>query len=148
MLYLSPIIFFFIALLFSMLGMGGFQLFIPVLYWLGMDFKTQTIPLGMLLNVVTSSSSAVTYTIKKMIDWKVAVPFGLSMIIFASVGAWTNIRLLTKPVILIFAVFTAAAAILMLCGKKPEKGILSSSKRLAGDLCRQRFGLFCRTFVY
>jgi len=36
--YLVPPICFFIALVFSMLGMGGSQLYIPVLFWLGMDF--------------------------------------------------------------------------------------------------------------
>ena len=60
-IYLAPIIFFFIAFVFSMLGMGGSQLYIPILFWLGMDFKTQAIPLGMLLNVVNSSSAAFTY---------------------------------------------------------------------------------------
>ena len=56
-IYLAPPIFFAIAFVFSMLGMGGSQLVIPVLYWLGMDFKTEAIPLGMLLNIVSSSSA-------------------------------------------------------------------------------------------
>lgn len=81
-----------------------------------MDFKTQAIPLGMLLNVINSSSAAITYGKKKLIDWKVAIPFEFAMILFAPIGTWLNISLPTKPVILIFAVFTAAAAILMLSG--------------------------------
>jgi len=36
--YLVPPIFFAIAFVFSMLGMGGSQLYIPILYWMGMDF--------------------------------------------------------------------------------------------------------------
>ena len=39
-LYLAPPIFFAIAFVFSMLGMGGSQLYIPILMWMGMDFKT------------------------------------------------------------------------------------------------------------
>ena len=64
-LYYAPPIFFLIALVFSMLGMGGSQLYIPLLYWLGMDFKTEAIPLGMLLNLVNSGSAAVIYGRRK-----------------------------------------------------------------------------------
>jgi len=129
-LYLAPPVFFFIAFVFSMLGMGGSQLYIPILFWLGMDFKTQAIPLGMLLNVVNSSSAAITYGRKKLIDWKIAIPFGLSMILLAPVGTWVNISLPTKPVILIFALFTASAATLMLSGWRPKKGNLTSSQKI------------------
>ena len=129
LLFITPILFFFIAFVFSMLGMGGSQLYIPILFWLGMDFKTQAIPLGMLLNVVNSSSAAVTYGKKKLIDWKVALPFGLAMVLFAPLGTWLNINLPTKPVILIFALFTATAAVLMLSGWKPKRGEFSSKER-------------------
>ena len=104
-----------------MLGMGGSQLYIPLLFWAGMNFKTQAIPLGMLLNVVNSSSAAVTYGKKKLVDWKTAVPFRFTMILLAPVGTWFNVKLPTKPVILVFALFTTAAASLMLSGWKPKK---------------------------
>jgi len=129
-IYVVPLFFFVIAFVFSMLGMGGSQLYIPILFWSGMDFKTQAIPLGLLLNVVNSASAAVTYSGKKLVDWKIAMPFGLSMVLSAPVGTWFNINLPTKPIILIFAVFTASAAILMLSGWKPEIGNLSSRNRL------------------
>ncbi len=124
-IYLIPPIFFVIAFVFSMLGMGGSQLYIPILFWMGLDFKTQAIPLGMLLNVVNSSSAAFTYWRKKLIQWRVAIPFGIAMVLFAPLGTWVNIGLPTKPVILIFAIFTAAAALLMLSGWKPKRGALS-----------------------
>jgi len=128
--YFAPIIFFFVAFVFSMLGMGGSQLYIPILFWLGMDSKTEAIPLGMLLNVVNSSSAAFVYARKKLVDWRVAIPFGITMVIFAPLGTLVNISLPTKPVILIFAIFTAAAAILMLSGWKPKAGKLSKRGRL------------------
>jgi uncharacterized membrane protein YfcA len=130
LLYLAPPAFFIIALVFSMLGMGGSQVYIPVLFWLGMDFKTQAIPLGMLLNIINSSTAAFVYGREKLIDWKTAVPFGICMVIFAPLGTWANISLPTKPVILIFAVFTAGAAILMLSGWKPKGGKLSQGKKM------------------
>jgi uncharacterized protein len=128
--FLAPPIFFVIAFVFSMLGMGGSQLYIPILYWMGMDFKTEAIPLGMLLNLVNSSSSAITYGRKKLIAWKVAVPFAIAMIIFAPLGVWLNVQLPVKPLLVFFALFTAAAAILMLSGWKPKQGELSDRNRV------------------
>jgi uncharacterized membrane protein YfcA len=128
--YLAPPIFFVIAFVFSMLGMGGSQLYIPILYWMGMDFKTEAVPLGMLLNVVNSSSAAITYGRKKLIRWGVAVPFAVSMIIFAPLGVWLNVQLPVKPLLIFFALFTAAAAILMLSGWKPRRGEMSSRGRI------------------
>ncbi|RMD59782.1 MAG: sulfite exporter TauE/SafE family protein [Nitrospirae bacterium] len=130
LLYVAPPLFFVIAFIFSMLGMGGSQLYIPILFWLGMDFKTQAIPLGMLLNVVNSSSAAFTYGREGLIEWKTAIPFGIFMVVFPPIGTWVNIALPTKPIILIFAIFTAAAGILMLSGWKPKRGELSPRGKL------------------
>ena len=130
MLYLVPLIFFCIAFVFSMLGMGGSQLYIPILYWTGLDFKTEAIPLGMLLNVVNSATAATTYTIKKILDWQAALPFAVAMLILPPVGAWLNAQIPTKPLIAFFAAFTATAATLMLSGWKPKKGEMSSKGRI------------------
>ncbi len=129
-LYLAPPIFFLIAFVFSMLGLGGSSLYIPILYWMGMDFKTEAIPLGMLLNVVNSSSAAITYGRKKLINWSVTIPFALTMIVFAPLGVWFNVQLPVKPLMIFFALFTASAAILMLSGWKPKRGDLSTRGRL------------------
>jgi uncharacterized membrane protein YfcA len=125
LLFLTPLIFFLIAFVFSMLGMGGSQLYIPILFWMGMDFKTEAIPLGMLLNVVNSSSAAITYERKKLINWTMALPFAIAMILLAPVGVWLNIQLPEKPLLLFFALFTAAAGVLMLSGWKPKREELS-----------------------
>ena len=129
-LYLTIPIFFIIAFIFSMLGMGGSQLYIPILFWLGMDFKKEAIPLGMLLNVVNSSSAAFTYFRKRLISFKVAFPFAISMICFAPVGVWINIKLPTKPLLVFFALFTASAAVLMLSGWKPKKKDISTKGKI------------------
>ncbi len=129
--YLIPPLFFAIAFVFSMLGMGGSQLYIPILYWMGLDFKTEAVPLGMLLNVVNSSSAAITYGRKKLIVWRVAVPFAVTMILFAPLGVWLNGKLPVQPLLIFFALFTAAAAVLMLSGWKPKRGALSPRGRVA-----------------
>jgi len=118
-----------IAFVFSMLGMGGSQIYIPILFWLGLDFKTEAIPLGILLNVVNSSSAATTYARKRMIDWRVGLTFGVTMLVFAPLGTWMNVSLPTKPIIAIFALFTTVAGLLMLSGWKPKGGDLSPRAR-------------------
>ena len=126
--YLVIPLFFGISFVFSMLGMGGSQLYVPILFWLGMDFKTQAIPLGMLLNVVNTSSAAFTYGRKNLINWRVALPFGIAMVVFAPLGAMVNATLPTSSLILVFALFTAMAAILMLRGKQAKESLVSTSR--------------------
>jgi len=133
--YFAPFLFFCIALVFSMLGMGGSQLYIPILYWMGLDFKTEAIPLGMLLNVVNTVTATTTYAVKKIVDWKAALPFAVTMLILPPVGAWLNVQLPTRPLIAFFAVFTATAATLMFSGWKPKKGKMSSKGRIILGLC-------------
>lgn len=147
--YWIPPLFFAIAFVFSMLGMGGSQLYIPILFWSGMDFKTQAVPLGMLLNVVNSSTAAATYARKRLINWHVAVPFAATMVLFAPVGAWLNVQLPVKPLLVFFALFTAAAALLMLSGWKPRGAELSMRGRvllglIAGSLLGLTAGLIGR----
>jgi len=60
MMALTAAVFFALSFVFSMLGMGGGQIYIPVLYWLGLDFKLEAIPLGLLLNFCVQLSSSVT----------------------------------------------------------------------------------------
>ncbi|MCD6451275.1 MAG: sulfite exporter TauE/SafE family protein [Acidobacteria bacterium] len=142
-LYLAPPIFFAIAFLFSMLGMGGSQLYIPILFWLGMDFKREAIPLGMLLNVANSLSATITYLRKKLIDLRVALPFAITMVIFAPLGTLINLRLSTPRVILAFAIFTGGAAILMLSGFQPKKGEMTGRERIAlGIIAGSVLGFF------
>lgn len=129
MIYLTPPAFLVIAFVFSMLGMGGSQLYIPILFWSGMDFKTEAVPLGMLLNLVNSASATVTYWRRDMVAWHVALPFATTMIVFAPVGAWLNVQLPVKPLLAFFALFTAAAAVLMLTGWRPQRGDMSPRAR-------------------
>ena len=47
----------FLAFLFSMLGLGGSMLYIPVFTWFGLEMKSVAIPTGLLLNGVTALSA-------------------------------------------------------------------------------------------
>jgi uncharacterized membrane protein YfcA len=96
-----------------------------------MDFEAEAIPLGMLLNVANSSSAAITYSCKRLVARRVAIPFGVAMIVFAPVGVWLNVQLPVKPLLIFFALFTASAAVLMLSGWRPQRGEMSSRDRVA-----------------
>jgi len=111
--WIVPILFFSISSLFSMLGIGGSVLFIPILYWLGLDFQTEAIPMGLLLNIISSSTAAMTYVKNKMVNWAVAIPFGIAMIVFAPLGAWLNMRISTEPIMLTFSAFMVVSSVSM-----------------------------------
>ncbi len=129
--YLAPPICLCIAFVFSMLGMGGSQLYIPVLFWLGMDFKVAAIPLGLLLNVVSSSSAATTYIRNRLVNWRVGLPFAVAMLLLPPLGTLVNLQMAVKPIIVAFAGFTATAALLMLSGWKPRRGSLSRAGQVS-----------------
>ncbi|MBN1857402.1 MAG: sulfite exporter TauE/SafE family protein [Dehalococcoidia bacterium] len=133
--YVVVPLFFGISFVFSMLGMGGSQLYIPILFWMGMDFRTEAIPLGMLLNVVNTSSASFVYGRKGLINWRVALPFGLTMVVFAPLGALVNTKVPVEALIVCFALFTAAAAILMLRGRTSGHSMVGTPRR------RMVFGL-------
>ncbi len=78
---------FFVAAIFSMLGLGGGIVYVPMFYWLGIDMLI-AIPTALLLNAVTSSSAAITYLRKRMVDLHTAAPFIIASTIGAPVGAY------------------------------------------------------------
>ncbi|GAB4323602.1 MAG: hypothetical protein Kow0069_28830 [Promethearchaeota archaeon] len=111
--------------------------------WAGTRDFWRTIPLGMLLNPVNSVSATLTYAPKRLVDWRVAAPFGATMVVFAPIGTLLNVSLPADLLVVIFAIFTAAAALLMLSGWKPKRGDLTGRQRLAlGLVGGSGLGLF------
>lgn len=129
---LAPVLFFFVALLFSMLGMGGGQLYVPILFWMGFDFTTQAVPLGILLNVVVGGSSTVTYVRERLVDWRIGIPFGIAMIVFAPLGAYATTWFPTDTIVAVLALFTAAAAIFIASGYQPREELGFSGREETG----------------
>ena len=130
MIWIAPFLFFGISFLFSMLGMGGAQLFIPILFWMGLDFKTEAIPLGIVLSLVSSLSATIIYLRKRMIDWHIAIPFGLAMVVGAPLGTWVNYLVSTRSVIVFFSVLTILGALVMLSGWTPKKKVMTPAGKL------------------
>ena len=93
-----------LAFIFSMLGLGGAMLYIPVFHWFGYDFKSVAIPTGLLLNGITALSAAVFYLRSKMVDIKGSIPLIISSFIGAPVGAYFTKLLPTRTLIILFAI--------------------------------------------
>jgi len=129
-----PPLFFAIAFVFSMLGMGGGQIFIPLLYWSGLDFKSQAVPLGMLLSVVNSGTAAVTYARRRLIDWRIGLLFGVTMLAAAPLGVLVNTVAPTRLLVLSFAFFTAASGVVILVSHRPEHAMGRRRRTVLGLL--------------
>ncbi len=118
-MWIAPLLFLLISAVFSMLGMGGSQLYIPILYWLGMDFVHEAVPLGLALNVVVASSATVTYLRHGMVRLRLAVPFAVTMVVAAPLGALFSLDVSPRLVIAAFALFTLTGALTVLSGWTP-----------------------------
>ncbi|ETA66657.1 MAG: uncharacterized protein PWQ51_939 [Methanolobus sp.] len=81
------VIVFFASILFSMIGLGGAIFYVPFFYWVTGDFIF-SITIALLLNIVTSASAAITYIRKKLVDFKIAIPFIIASMTGAQIGAY------------------------------------------------------------
>ena len=93
-----------LAFIFSMLGLGGSMLYVPLFHMLGFDFKTVAIPTGLLLNMISTISAASVYLRSKMVDVRGAVPLIVSSLLGAPVGAYLTEMVPTRVLLLLFAI--------------------------------------------
>ena len=121
-----------LAFLFSMLGLGGALLYIPVFSWLGYDFKEVAIPTGLLLNGVTALSAGIYYLKARMVDVSGALPLIVTSLVGAPIGAWVSGYTSEQVLIGLFAAGMAlAGARMLLTSRQPESGVLMArTKRL------------------
>lgn len=103
-----------LAFLFSMLGLGGALLYIPVFNWAGYDFKSVAIPTGLFLNGLTALSASIYYLRNKMVDVKGSVPMIITSLVAAPLGAVCTRWVPTHVLVLLFAVGTVVAGTRML----------------------------------
>ena len=124
---MEPLVFailvFFLSALFSMIGLGGAIVYVPLFYWSGIDLLS-AIPMGLLLNTVTSASAAITYLRKGLVELRIAIPFLIVSMIAAPIGAYCTNIVPSNMLLGIFSIIMALVGIQML---KPEKEILIGS---------------------
>lgn len=131
MLILLTSIILVLAFLFSMLGLGGSMLYIPVFTWFGLGMKSVAIPMGLLLNGVTALSAATYYLRGKMVDVRGALPMVVTSLIAAPIGALLTRFVPTDALKLLFSLGMLLAGALMLLkssSREPE-ALLPFGKR-------------------
>lgn len=83
------ILFFFIAIFFSMLGLGGGILYVPILLQSGLVYY-EAAATALSVMIVLSLTSTVVYHLNNMVDWKIVFllePFSLTGAYFAGVNS-------------------------------------------------------------
>jgi uncharacterized membrane protein YfcA len=122
-----------LAFIFSMLGLGGAMLYIPVFHWFGYDFKSVAIPTGLLLNGITALSAAIYYLRAKMVDIKGAIPLIISSFIGAPVGAYFTRLVPTQTLIVLFALSMvfAGGRMLMVSGRPDKETMMAGRLRIS-----------------
>ena len=118
-----------LAFIFSMLGLGGAMLYIPVFKWFGYDFKLVAIPTGLLLNGITEVSASIVYYRSKMIDIKGSIPLVISSFIGAPLGAYLTQFIPTRTLILLFALcMIFAGGRMLISSAQPDKDTMMALK--------------------
>lgn len=107
--FLATGLVFAVATVFSMLGLGGGMLYVPLFKWLELPLKTVAIPLGLLLNGATSASALVRYAREGLVDFRGGLPVAIGAVVLAPIGAWCMGFLPQTTLLFLFAAFTALA---------------------------------------
>lgn len=127
---------FLISLVLTMVGLGGGLVFSPLFVILGFA-KSEAASTSLFLNLIAAASAAYTYSRKKMVDFSLAVPLIISSSLAAPLGSYFNVRIDTKPFLIILAVVLALAGVRMLISppSEVEIGNMGSSRKIVGGIC-------------
>lgn len=119
-----------VSAVFAMLGLGGGMIYVPLFKWLELPFKTVAIPLGLLLNGVTSASALVRYAREGLVDFRGGLPAAISAMALAPLGAHLTQSVPKEVLIGLFAALTALAGLRSLqIASRIETPIPMSSRR-------------------
>lgn len=124
---------FVVATVFAMLGLGGGMLYVPLFKWLELPLKSVAIPLGLLLNGVTSASALVRYAREGLVDFRGGLPAALAAMAMAPLGAHLTQSVPKDILIGLFAALTALAGFFSLrgAGREETPAPMSPRRRMA-----------------
>ncbi len=119
------------SFLFSMLGLGGALIYVPVLKWAGFPVKEVAIPLALLLNCLTTLIALIAYFKNKLVDVKGGLAMTIFAFAFAPIGALVSNKLPVNILLIFFslAVFVAAGRMFFMSRQSEPKKIMSFKKR-------------------
>lgn len=104
---------FLVAVLFSMLGLGGAIIYTPLFFWLGIPLPA-AIPMALLLNAITTASASMTYLKQRMVDKRVAFPVIFTSIVGAFTGSYIAPSVDNEAIILLLSLILFLASIRIL----------------------------------
>lgn len=104
---------FFVAMLFSMLGLGGAIIYTPLFFWTGLPLLT-AIPMALLLNAITTASASTTYLAQRLVKTDVAIPIILTSILGAVTGSYLAPRAETGLLIALLSIVLFFASLRLL----------------------------------
>lgn len=125
MIQLLFISFFLIAIFFSMLGLGGGILYVPILLQAGLSYY-EAAATALSIMIVLSLTATVVYHFNNLVDWKIVFllePFSLTGAYFA--GANSNL-ISEKILLILFSCVMLISAFFMLMPAPPKKQILKN----------------------
>jgi uncharacterized membrane protein YfcA len=106
---------------FVMLGLGGSMVYVPAFTWAGFPVKEVAIPLGLLLNGLTTLLALIPYSRHHLVDWKGGSVMALAAVLLAPVGAVTARFVPVRALLLLFALGVVVAALrMLLVAQAPE----------------------------
>ncbi len=118
------------SFLFSMLGLGGALVYVPVLTWAGFPVKEVAIPLALLLNGLTTLIALVAYFQGGLVDWKGGLGMTVAAFVAAPVGAVASAFVPVKLLLGLFAVAVVVAAFrVAVTSRQPEPRMLMPLNR-------------------
>ncbi|MGD9125876.1 MAG: sulfite exporter TauE/SafE family protein [Planctomycetia bacterium] len=115
------VIVFCIAFVFSMLGLGGSTLYVPILYWFGHDLKSVAIPTALFINGVTALSAFSYYFRAKLVDVRGGAPMIVTAFLGAMTGSWFTEKIPTQLLLILFSLALAATGLKMFASANSKK---------------------------
>ena len=117
--YLIGIISFVAAFVFSLGGIGGAIILIPILVSLGIPINVAK-PVGLFYNTISLTGANISNIKNKLLDFRGAIPIIVSSFMFAVVGAWVS-QYIPKQIILgLFIAFLIFSGFMFLFYKRKE----------------------------
>lgn len=101
-----------LSVVFSMLGLGGASIYVPIFFWLGIPLQVAIIS-GLFINVISTGIATINYHADKLLDMRAAFWILVGALIGSPIGVWLSKTLPTQIIIGLFSLVLALAAIRM-----------------------------------
>ncbi len=122
------VVFFIISAFFSMLGMGGGMLYVPILLFAGFSLKTAP-SISLILILATSIGALFHFSKNKMVDWKLALVMDPPTDIMAFVGGYYSSYLPESYMKILLIIILIISGTLMIRRKKGNSRVKIKEKK-------------------